>query len=305
MIRLPAFSLLDEDLSHLLRLQQRHLTNYQYHSPARNKSGSTFWLPSNDELAYVTSLQLCIQYEDDCKVAAVMLDRAPKVTSLAIKLSDSELRNASHISRYESKTIACVAIRSILGAAHAHRGQLELIALSFDTIALADAGGLLQHFVNLEALQHLQLLRCEYVDPFLEHLAHECSDLSSFALEHCLYHRDASAINDFIKATTPRRLVLKLEPSRPSRFDAQGMASFDTLLPFAHAIQCLVLDDNNPNYSVHGPIRTNGYSVKFQELCKSLQSLQQLSVASPPIEQKHCKLHGFLEFLVGGLSHCW
>lgn len=228
-----------------------------------------------------------------------MLDRAPKVTSPAVKLSDSELPSASHISRYESKPIACVAIKSIFSAAHAHRGQLELTALSFDTISLADAGGLLQRFVNLEALQHLQLLRCEYVDPFLEHLAHKCSDLSSFALEHCLYHRDASAINDFIKAITPRRLVLKLEPNRPSRFGAQGMASFDTLLPFAHAIQCLILDDNNPNYSVDGSVRTNGYSVNFQELCKSLQSLQQLNVASPPIEKRHWKLHGFLEFLIG------
>lgn len=105
MLRLPAFSLLDEDLNNLLRLRQRHLTNYQYHSPAHNKNRGTLLLPNNDELSYVTTLQLCIQYKDDCKAAAVMLDRAPRVTSLAVKLSDPKLEKGFHVSFHRSRDI--------------------------------------------------------------------------------------------------------------------------------------------------------------------------------------------------------
>jgi hypothetical protein len=89
MLRLPTFSLRDEALSYLLRLRQRHLTNYQYQSLVHTNNCSTFLFPYNEEISYVTTLQFGIRDKNDCIAAAVMLDRAPKVTSLVIKLLEA------------------------------------------------------------------------------------------------------------------------------------------------------------------------------------------------------------------------
>lgn len=157
----------------------------------------------------------------------------------------------------------------------------------------------MQRFVKLEALQHLQLMRCEDIDPLLGVLTHNCSHLKSFALENYPYQHD-SAVNDFVEATTPRRLVLKLEsePDRPAYIGAQGLVAFDTLSTFAHTIQCLVLEDNNPNHHAYRPKRQGGSSLDFQGLCKSLQSLQQLSVGCPTIEKRYWTDCGLLDFVV-------
>jgi hypothetical protein len=78
-----------------------------------------------------------------------------------------------------------MALEAIFGAAHAHRGLLKLTALRFDNFRLVHVGPLLQNYIALESLQHLQLLRCTGFDPFLEELSHKCCALHSFALEHC------------------------------------------------------------------------------------------------------------------------
>jgi hypothetical protein len=192
-----------------------------------------------------------------------------------------------------------VVIESIFSPAHGHRGQLELTALRLEAICLLDIGGLLQRFLKLEALQHLQLMHCEDVDPLLSVLSHTCSDLESFALERYPYQHN-SAVNDFVQATTPKRLILRLEsePERPAYIGAQGLVAFDTLSLFARSIQCLVLEDNNPNHHIWGPQRKGGSSLDFRGLCISFWSLHQLSVACPTIEKRHWAEHGFLDFVV-------
>jgi hypothetical protein len=247
-------------------------------------------------------LQLRIKCEDDCQQAGEILKRTPRAASLAVAVARLDLERNSSLYSCSSVVIGRFVVENVFGAAYAHRGQLKLTALRFDSICLARIGDRLQEFVALGGLEHLQLLTCGGTDPFLQVLSQECSGLQSFALENCqeLWHNNT--INDFLRATTPRRLVVNSEHCGASQANAQGLIAFDTLLPFAHAIRCLVLRDCNPHFSILGTERTEGSSIDFGELCASLQSLKQLCISSPAIEKKHWAISGFTEFLVGTLT---
>lgn len=280
--------MLDRNLDRLLRDRQRKLTSYQYQSPEWRFSSDFASLPSGDGFSCVTALSLCIQGLDDCKQAGSILKHSPRVTSLAIILSRRSCGDRS-FSRFILETIC--------GAVFTHRGLLELTALRFEGMTLDDAGSLLQGFVVLEALQHLQLLRCHGVDPFLEGLSQRCSGLQSFAIEYCKDIRNIDAINDFLRATTVRRLVLRNKCDGSS--NAQVLVSFDTLASFADGLECLVLDNSSPRHSGEPPEQRPESSTDFEGLCKLLNSLQQLCVLSPTIDRKQWESGGFLEFLVG------
>jgi hypothetical protein len=277
---------LDNRLDRLLRDRQRNLTSYQYQS-SEFRYFDTSFLPSSDGFSCVTTLSICIQGIDDCKQAGSILKHSPRVTSLAIMCSRRSSKDHS---------TGRMILENICGAAHAHRGLLELTALRFEGIPLAKAGSLLQGSVVLEALQHLQLLRCHGVDPFLQVLSQKCSGLQSFAIEHCDDVRNIDTINDFLRATKLKRLVLR-NKSEDSR-DVQGLVSFDTLASLAHALECLVLDNSRPRHSGSGPEQRAGSSTDFEGLCKLLQSLQQLCVVSPMIDKEQWLSSGFLKFLV-------
>lgn len=284
-IRLPNFSVLDHNLDRLLRDRQQRLASYQYQGPQRIFRSGTSLLPSGQGLPCVTTLSLCIQSLDDCTQAASILKHSPRVKSLAILLPLHSIGFAGSL-----------LLESICGAVHTYRGPLQLSALRFHRISLAGVGPLLQNYVVLQSLRHLQLLYCRGVDSLLQGLSQRCASLQSFALEHCEDVRDVDNMNDFLRATTLRRLVLRNKSERSS--NAQGLVSFDTLASPAHALECLVLDNSSPRHCGHDPEQRPECSTDFQGLCKSLQSLQQLCVPSPTIDKKQWVTGGFLEFLV-------
>jgi len=287
----------DANLHRLLRSRQHKLISYQYQSPARNIDPSSHLLPSGDELACVTTLSVFSQCLDDYKQAGSILKHLPRVTSLAVTHSRlfpgiADIGNVGH-------TI----VETVFRAAHDQRGVLKLAALRFDGIHLGSAGSPLQCFVVLEAIQHLQLLYCEDIETFLKFISQKCSSLQTFALEHCQLCRDKDTINNFLRATSLRRLVLRMS-NEPFPTRGRDLVAFDALLPFAHAIRCLILDDETRGYLSSEPPRESGASTDVQGLCKSLQSLQQLSIASPTIEKIHWANCGFLDLVVCTQMFC-
>jgi hypothetical protein len=124
--------------------------------------------------------------------------------------------------------------------AYEGRSQLKLTGLRFDEVCLAHAGDLVRELILLEGLQHLQLLRCRNVYPFLEAVSQKYSDLQTLVLKHCRRGSQIRAIHNFFRAATPKRLVLRLLQGDGPYFEGSGAAAFDTLSSFAHEIQCLV-----------------------------------------------------------------
>lgn len=278
--------MLDHNLDRLLRNRQRRLTGYQYQSPEHSFGSSTSLLPSGDGFSCVTTLSLCIQGLDDCTQAGSILKHSPRVTSLAITIRRQSSSSAD----------GPLALEIICSAVHEYRGLLGLTALRFERIPLAGVGPVLQNYLVLEALRHLQLLRCRGVDSFLQGLSQKCTGLQSFAIEHCEGVRDINTINNFLRSTALRRLVLRNKPRDSD--DAQGLVSFDTLASLAPALECLVLDNSSPRHIGNGPEPRPVSSTDLEGLCKSLQSLQQLCIMSPTIDRKQWLSGGFLSFLV-------
>lgn len=141
-------------------------------------------LPNGDELSYVTMLHVDIKFKHDRKRAATILKDAPRVTSLAITFSRS-VPGCGYMGNRDRTDIGRAIVDLLFGAAYAQRGPLNLTALRIDGMCLANAGEPLSGFLTLEALQHLQLLQCDAVHPFLEALMQHCSGLRSFVLKHC------------------------------------------------------------------------------------------------------------------------
>lgn len=155
---------------------------------------------------------------------------------------------------------------------------------------------MLQDYLVLAALQHLQLLRCRDVDSFLQGPSQKCTGLQSFAIENCEDVRNINTINDFLRSTALRRLVLR-NKSRDSD-DAQGLVSFDTLASLAPTLDCLVLDNSSPRHIGNGPEPRLNSSTDLEGVCKSLQNLQQLCILCPTIDRKQWISGGLLTFLV-------
>ena len=280
---------MNDNLDRLLRSRQRKLMNYECHSVPRDKIRGLSLPPTGNELPCVTVLHVDIRFKHDCKRAATILKGAPRITSLAVTFSRSHpgygfMGNRNRIE------IGRTIMNLLFGAAHAQRGQLNLNALRFDGMCLADAGEPLSGFVALQSLQHLQLLQCDFVYPFLEALTQRCSGLQSFVLEHCLGDAQINAVDNtvdkFLRATTPKQLVLRTLPIISNYFNGSDTVRFDTLSPYAHAIQCLVLEDSFPRHHVSSLERRAGSSTSFLDLCKSLQSLQQLCIVLATISPR-------------------
>ena len=288
---------MNDNLDRLLRSRQRKSMNYECHSVPRDKFRSLSLPPNGDKLSYVTMLHVDIRFKHDCKRAATILKDAPRVTSLAITFSQSE-PGYGFMGNHNQTQIGRTIVDLLFGAAHAQRGQLNLTALRFDGMCLADSGEPLSGYVALQSLQHLQLLRCGNVHPFLEALTQRCSGLESFALEHCHGGTQISTVDNFLGPTTPKQLVLKTLLSDRNHFNGSDTVRYDTLSHYAHAIRCLVLDDSLPRHHVSSLERIAGSSTSFLDLCKSLQSLQQLCIVPATISPRSGAWGIFLELLV-------
>ena len=288
---------MSDNLDRLLRSRQRMLVNYECHSVARDKVRGLSLPPDGDELPCVTTLHVDIIFMHDCRRAAAILKGTPRVTSLAITFSPSP-RGYGFMKGYDRTDIGRTIVGLLFGTAYAHQGPLKLSALRFDGMWLASAGEPLSGFVALGGLQHLQLLDCNDVHPFLNTLTQSCSGLQSFVLKNCSGNTQINTIDNFIRATTPRRLVLRPIPVYRSDFNGSETVRLDTLSPFAHAIQCLVLDDSLTRHHVSSNARRAGSSTTLHDLCKSFQSLQQLCIVSPTISQRSGAWDEFLELLV-------
>lgn len=180
-----------------------------------------------------------IQFKHDCERAATILKNSPTATSVAVTLSNTD-RGFRFMDSPDQDHIGQTIVDLLFRAAYEDRAQLELTALCFYGLCLARAGDLVRKLILLEGLQHLQLLRCNDVYPFLEAVTQKYSGLQTFVLKHCQGGPQIGALNNFLRVATPRRLVVRLLQGDGPYFKGSGAVMFDTLSPYAHTIQCLV-----------------------------------------------------------------
>lgn len=226
------------------------------------------------------SLQLYIRDAGDPKQAANLLENAPRLTSLTVRLAKlyDQVPSCCSVSYFVVKTI--------LPAKVAERTPLQLEALRFEGVCFRYVCQRLQGSVDLATLEYLQLVDCKSYDHLLQMMSQHCLNLRSFAMEDCYGECYggicAPAINRFLQSISAKRLVVRAP--RAGFHYAGGQTAFNlrALLPYAPTMECPVIDDKTqtrPMFYGEGRSLTN-----FVVLCKLLQNLQQLCIASPTIE---------------------
>lgn len=184
-------------------------------------------------------------------------------------------------------------IKTILPAKLEERISLQLRALRLEGVCFRYAGQYLRDSIDMKTIEHLQLVGCGACSPLLQMISQHCPILRSFALEDCYGSRFVPAINRFLQSISPKWLIVGSPWVGFHYADDEAAFDFRVLVPYASTMECLVVDDMTPGHPLFD--REGRTLTDFLDLCMSLQSLQQLCIASPIIEGRD---PDFLPFLV-------
>lgn len=200
------------------RLRQPKAYNYQhrYCLCSMSEDGYLDWdmiAPGVDELAHVTSLQIFLPLDEPehLNQAGSLVDCTPALRSLDLVLEKREI--------FEDEDCcdgAVSVVESIFGTGNETKRTVTLKTLRITSMCLLLAGELLTTVVELKNLKHLQLVRCQDINPLLRGLGPLRLTLSSLSIEDCCeeYSTDF-ATNDFIRSVAPlKRLTLKCSSTR-------------------------------------------------------------------------------------------
>lgn len=212
-LRVPNSSVIGAGIRFAVRLRQAKVCSYQFVSGVDGVIGDGHldWdmiAPTVDELAHVTSLQIYFRADDYDQFdrAALILARTPALRHLDLELETYDI--------YDDGECCDAAVRILQNMFHSRMetGQpTRLKSLRIASMCLLEAGVLLPDIMDLSMLEHLQLVWCTDIDPFLRHLGPLNLSLSSLRIED--FHRvDKTdfAVNDFIRSLKPlKRIMLK------------------------------------------------------------------------------------------------
>jgi len=283
--RLPTTSDVDHALDLLVHNRHRHVSNYQYHSPAWRDS--RYAPPQPLELAQITCLQLYIQHEDDCDLAGTVINSATLVRNLALEF-DCRI---SFSLRARSEDI----VSRLLTPIDDKLPRVGLETLRISSFAVDSFAEGLSEKVSLRGLKHLQLVECNSVVRFIQMLSQLGVDLVSYHVDYGrtdLYMKGPN--EEILKLmTTPKRLIMSsssavLSPSRT-------LCDWPVLTARAASLLSSSIDVRNDV----DPFLLPEDLLDFYNFCGAAANLEQLSVSCPPVEKGDWDhAGGFDDFLV-------
>lgn len=193
--------------------------------------------PTPDELAHITSLQIHTSgmIEGPEQVPWVYA-RTPALRNLDLRLETCDLDGDVDCCEH-----GIFLLEQMFASDTISRPPPKLKTLRIDTMCLMLASDLLPKIFSLEELEHLQLIGCSDVHPFLRKLVPLRLKLSSFCIEG--FHRENSdifAVSDFIYSLEPpslKRVILKF--SDASFFDQRSLKQH------ASSLECFRIEDKN------------------------------------------------------------
>ena len=191
----------------------------------------------------------------------------------------------SQLSRYGSRTqLTCCEIdaeifKGLFTSCANARYHARLKKLRIGLMCLEQSGKLLPRLLNLEGLETLQLVDCDEIGSFIEHLTQLQLHLYSVYIDRDGDGpRDVAAISDFIASlAAPKRISLLCEVDYP--YDRQ--IDVVCLQKHAQSIEYLRLEDNNATRL------TSGLSDQKPQFCSFFEhasNLKQLSLSGPVLD---------------------
>lgn len=273
---------MDRTLNHVLRSRQRRLVNYQYHS---SMSGLLHITPSNDELGKVTCLQLYLGTKQDCRRAGMLIARMQHMSSLAIHLDEERLPK-SMASELEATGLAV--LRTLFVGTHRARRCPNLKALRIESMWFESSGEVLPTLLDLDRLEHLQLVGCNQISYLYDSLSQLQLKLLSFSDElSCEGHEGALLLPEGPEGSTSAFLgslkTLRKFRLRGTQCD-QSPETFDWTALAANASSLCILEMTD--FRGNGPFTKGSTALPgFRALCENATQLQQLSICGPEIHE--------------------
>lgn len=186
-------------------------------------------------------------------------------------------------------------INDLFDPTSASRRHQKFKRLRIEDMSFEVAGAILPTVLPLGNLEHLHLIRCRYTNRLCESIAQLQLCLRSFHNQSSHEDPRTGVMDAFVKSLRDLR---GLRLSRRS-FGTGGYETCDfaSLLPHAHELRYLELDDYEPWEEVFTNTRRS--LTDFSTFCSRASQLQQLALQSPSLAEVNWKApHGLQDFLV-------
>lgn len=250
-------------------------------------------MPTSDEVSHVSCLQMLLKNGRDCDIAGQLLSQMPLVTTVAITLSDFWL---DHTMGGKGETGRQV-INKIFSSANTNPNRLKVKILRIEGMSLKSAGVTLPTVLSLEGLEQLHLFLCRYTSRLCESLAELKLRLKMFCDQRAYNTPNPGTLDAFLTSLQYLR-VLRLSRDWRS-LDNYELCDWPSLLPCAHELRSLDLDEHDPGPDGVLFLDTRRSLPGFQSFCDRASQLQQLSMRSPGLEKIHWDAaHGLKAVLV-------
>lgn len=289
--RLPRNWDVDYGLVLLFRARQQRLINYDYHGPAWRDA--PYIPPCEHSLANVTCLQLYLRQPKDCEHAGVLINRASRVTSLAIEV-DKDLRRACIRNPVSSRLQRLEVIRQLFGSTDVNAPRSLLRFLRIKSFSLGEMAEVLPTKLPLQGLRHLELIACPSERTFVGKLVQLQVNLETYYVRACAEQglRAPNEHESLVRLmTSPRRLVVN-STTRISH-------DWATLFTSSHTLKALRIVDEEYDIDNMCPVFHRSMD-GFFDFCGAASGLEQLAMTCPAVEiSRWEEPEGFLRMLVG------
>jgi hypothetical protein len=237
----------------MIRLRQRSLTNYQY----RYENPDTWHIlpPDEEELAYITTLQLLLRNVDDYEHAITLLEVTPSLSSLDIQMH--QLNVAPQPSEFP----------------RLRRGPRSLRSLPMENVCLASGSSTISGLVELEELGELQLIDCEEYTCLSEDMEILPLKLKAFCIHEIAETTELfnSVENDFLRSLKP---LVRLSLTLGSHFDVpSSLLDWSALHAHASTLQYIRVEYTWPE------LQFSEFHSGFSQFCKASLNLELLSTS--------------------------
>lgn len=214
MFRIPSAAFGCAGIHFAVRLRQAKVCNYQHNvgvCSAFSVERQFHWemiAPGVDELAHVTTLQIHLDVgeKDHVLWAGSIAARMPALRNLELELEEIDLYYQLGCCDSSVEVVQNICSPCMETGQPAHLKSLRIACM-----CLRHVGRLLTKVLDLSMLEHLQLINCADIAPFLRSLHPLNLKLSSFSIEKCDWLDTTEfGVNNFISSLKLlRRLTLQ------------------------------------------------------------------------------------------------
>ena len=273
------------DISYILRLSQRKLTNFVLHHVA--VAPMTDYLPDAGELRNVTSVSFYIGSEHDAKRAAKVLEQGPAIHSLSLQLTPgfhgTILDNAC---QHSVETIFSAWSTSPEGQ------KLSLKRVFFDGFYFTTCGPLLATVLAPAHLSEVIMFRCWDTNLVLEGLSQAGLQLRRLTDDSSIHDSDDEGTVEALLQSFRGLETLRLTTGTVAAVNAD--CNWSSIRHHAATLTSLFIDDFAAETMPFVATRHDRTMAEFKTAMRDCSALKQLAIRAPSRDRHPRHFNDFL-----------